>query len=234
MHVVLTFAVAFWPIGVYMQIHHAAACILSLTAACNAGVKPAPIPALYEGTLLLFNTPNVTFSDVQLRNVDAWYLISIFTLAAHGNVVSQLVSTGCNSNTTVVAVKNTPGQMGLSNETVTIGNASISNTSAEALDLYNSNVNITGSTFRNISGITVWAQNCNVSVQSSTFTNSTQGLAIQSTELQVSNSLFDSLNGFNQSGAGISVNNSDGSSVEIGSCSFTNNIATGELDGALG
>ena len=66
----------------------------------------------------------------------------------------------------------------------------------------------------------------------SSFSNGARGLSILNSTASISNTLFDSLAPATTSGGAVSVDNSDGSWLEIQSCNFTNNVATDD-GGAL-
>lgn len=183
---------------------------------------------------MYFDSPNITFQHIQLGNVDAWYLDSILIFNSTHSYISQLVSTGCTTNYSVVGIVNAPGQKGRLNETFTIQNASFANITGQALQIDSSNVNISASSFTNLSAQAVWAEDSNVTIVGGHFSNSTQAIVIHDSYTEIENTVFDRLGGYDTSGGAISVTNGDGSSVSMTNCTFTNNWATAEIDGDLG
>jgi len=167
---------------------------------------------------------NITFEQIQLINIDAWYLDIILLITGTNNTISGVVSTGCNAYGALLSVQDASGSGG--NGSTVIANASFSNFAAQAVNVYNSSIAIKNSNFSSGNATALFAQYSNIDMAHNSFSNSSgPAMNVYESDTVITDMVFDGMTWFNGSGAAMVVTNDDGvSSLNLTKCNFTNSF----------
>ena len=178
--------------------------------ASSAGVVPEAAPDFYNSSLLSFWQDNITFQNMHLTNIDAWYLDYVFLVTGANNTLQGLVSTECSAKSSVVSIMQATDQDG--SGTTLVSGANFNNNSPRALYL----------------------QQMPTVIEDSNFVNGQQAINVLDSDTTVLHTLFANLSWPDASGAAMLVANSDGSPLHLSNCSFLNNSAISGNDSTEG
>ena len=168
----------------------------------SAGLVPEAAPGFYNSSLLSFWQDNITFQNIHLTNIDAWYLDYVFLVTGANNRLQGLVSTDCSALHSVVSIIGATDQDG--NGTTIVSGADFSNC---------------------YSNQALYLEDSPTVIEDSRFVNSQQAINVSNSDTTVLNTLFANLAWPVASGAAMFVVNSDGSPLHLSNCSFLNNSA---------